>query len=85
MLQLQLRGGNIYDHSGVSMVLECVMKHSKSTTVGSSTVAETTKPNKDFTNFIGQMNEKYNFVGCVLGLSKNSSPNGMVYSHILYH
>lgn len=80
MLQLQLRGGNIYDHSGVSMVLECVMKHSKSSSavMQTSVGTEASKLNKEFTNFIGQMNEKYNFVGNVLGLSKSLTPHGMV-------
>jgi phosphatidylinositol 4-kinase len=77
MLQLQQRGDNIYNHSGTSMVLECVMKYSKPR----SDLPDSTRPDcikKDFSNFIGQMNEKYNYVGIVEGLRKNLTESVLV-------
>ena len=78
MLQLQQRGENIYDHSGASMMLECVMKHSRprADTESLDTASLHRRPDcvkKDFSNFIGLMNEKYNYVGIVQGLCKNMS------------
>lgn len=78
MLQLQLKGDNIYNHSGISMVLECVMKYSKPRSDAESldTASLIRRPDcvkKDFSNFIGQMNEKYNYVGIVQGLCKSST------------
>jgi phosphatidylinositol 4-kinase len=78
MLQLQQNGDNIYDHSGVSMVLECVMKYSKPRAEAESldSASLTRRPDcvkKDFSSFVGQMNEKYNYVGIMQGLCKNSN------------
>ena len=77
MLQLQQQGENIYNHSGVSMMLECVMKYSKPRADAESLDSASLyrRPDcvkKDFSNFIGQMNEKYNYAGIVQGLCKNS-------------
>lgn len=76
MLQLQLQGSNIYNHAGISMVLECVMKFAKPRDEAKLLDPATLnrRPDcfkKDFSNFIGQMNEKYNFVGVVRGLSES--------------
>lgn len=83
MLQLQQRGDNINNHSGTSMVLECVMKYSKAR--GDVEMLDTAslsrRPDcikKDFSNFIGLMNEKYNYVGIVEGLRKNLSETQLV-------
>lgn len=70
MLKLRQRGENIYDHSGVSMILECVMKHSRPRADAESLDAGALhrRPNcikMDFSNFVGQMNEKYNYTGYV--------------------
>ena len=78
MLQLQQKGENIYNHSGVSMMLDCVMKYSKPRADAESldTQSLLRRPDcvkKDFSSFIGQMNEKYNYVGIVQGLCKNNS------------
>ena len=78
MLQLQQNGDNIYDHSGVSMVLECVMKYSKPRAEAESldSASLIRRPDcvkKDFSSFVGQMNEKYNYVGIMQGLCKNSN------------
>lgn len=59
-------------------MLECVMKYSKPRSDAESldTQSLLRRPDcvkKDFTSFIGQMNEKYNYVGIVQGLCKNSS------------
>lgn len=77
MLQLQLRGENVYSHSGVSMMLDCLMKYSKPRadieSLDSATLNR--RPDcikKDFAGFIGQMNEKYNFVGVVQGMLSKS-------------
>ena len=78
MLQLQQRGENIYNHAGVSMVLECVMAYSKPRAGADAldTASINRRPDcviKDFSSFIGQMNEKYNYAGVVQGLCKNST------------
>lgn len=56
MLQLQQRGDNIYNHSGTSMVLECVMKYSKPRSDVELLDTASRRPDcikKDFANFIG--------------------------------
>ena len=78
MLQLQQRGENIYNHAGVSMVLECVMMYSKPRAGADAldTASLNRRPDcvlKDFSSFIGQMNEKYNYAGIVQGLCKNAN------------
>ncbi len=77
MLRLRQQGENIYDHSGVSMVLECVMKHSRprseAEALDSTTLVRRPHCIKmDFTNFVGQMNEKYNYTGIVGFLIPNN-------------
>lgn len=76
MLQLQQRGEDIYNHAGVSMMLECVMKHSRPRADAESldAVSLQRRPDcvkRDFSSFVGQMNEKYTYAGIVQGLRKN--------------
>ncbi len=83
MLQLQQKGENIYNHSGVSMMLECVMKYSKPRPDAESLDSQSLqrRPDcvkKDFSSFIGQMNEKYTYVGIVQGLCKHNSETQVV-------
>ncbi|CAF0782495.1 unnamed protein product [Brachionus calyciflorus] len=83
MLQLQLNGEDIYNHSGISMVLECVMKYSKLRSDASAldTASLGRRPDcvkKDFQNFIGQMNEKYTYVGLVQGICKSLTEQEIV-------
>lgn len=83
MLQLQQKGDNIYNHSGVSMVLDCVMKFSKPRADAEQldSASLTRRPDcvkKDFSNFIGLMNEKYNYAGIVQGLCENLSDEKIV-------
>lgn len=85
MLQLQQQGEDIYNHSGVSMMLECVMKYSKPRADAESLDSASLfrRPDcvkKDFSNFIGQMNEKYTYAGIVQGLCKNSSDQSIIAS-----
>lgn len=85
MLQLQLNGNDIYNHSGISMALECIMKYSKlrSDTITLDSGSSIRRPDcikKDFPNFVGQMNEKYNFVGIVQGMCKSLNHNDIVQS-----
>jgi hypothetical protein len=85
MLQLQQQGDNIYQHTGVSMVLECVMKYSKLRTENEQldSTSLSRRPDcvkKDFSSFIGQMNEKYNYVGVVQGLCKTMNDSMVVKS-----
>lgn len=55
------------------------MRHSKSSMEASAaSAAASCRLNREFTSFIGQMNEKYNFVGVVRGLSKSMNGSGMV-------
>ena len=59
MLQLQMRGDNVYSHSGVSMVLECLMRYSKPRADIESldTTTLQRRPDcikKDFSSFIGK-------------------------------
>lgn len=73
MLQLQQRGDDIDNHSGVNMVLEVVMQVSKSNmdADGFDASLSQRRPDcvrRDFSAFITQMNEKYNFVGIVKGM-----------------
>jgi phosphatidylinositol 4-kinase len=60
MLQLQIHGDNIYTHSGMSMVLECLVKFSKPRSdiesLDSATLQR--RPDcikKDFSSFIGNL------------------------------
>ena len=85
MLQIQLKGNDIYNHSGISMVLECIMKYSKFRTNisgldSSSSIRRPDCIKKDFPNFVGQMNEKYNYVGIVQGMCRSLSNNEIVQS-----
>lgn len=78
MLQLQQKGEDVYMHAGVSMMLECVMKYSKPRADVESLDSQSLsrRPDcvkKDFSSFIGQMNEKYTYVGIVQGLFKNNA------------
>lgn len=76
MLQLQKNGGNIYDHSGVNMVLDVVMQYSKPKVDGEtldSTLHRRQKcDQRNFAAFIGQMNEKYNYIGLIQGMLENN-------------
>jgi phosphatidylinositol 4-kinase len=83
MLHLQLKGENIYNHSGVSMVLDCLMKYSKpkSNIESLDSTSLSRRPDcikKDFGSFISQMNERYNYVGVVQGLMKVMNMNALV-------
>ncbi len=82
MIQLQLKGDNINSHAGISMVLDCVMKNSKLLTADTVVSAESSRRpecmRKDFVTFIGKMNEKYNYVGIVLGMCKNLNDSSLV-------
>ncbi len=67
MLNLQLSGDNIYNHSGLSMVLECLVKFSKPRFDVESldSVTLQRRPDwikKDFTSFIGNFLSIYYFV-----------------------
>lgn len=83
MLQLQQSGEDLYNHAGVSMMLECVMKHSKPRPDAESldTASLNRRPDcvkRDFSSFIGQMNEKYTYAGIVQGLRKNVTDANIV-------
>ena len=73
MLQLQQRGDDVNNHAGVNMVLEAVMQFSapsSSDADGIEASLNQRRPEcvrRDFSAFITQMNDKYNFVGIVKG------------------
>ena len=73
-----MSSSNVYTHSGVSMVVECVMKYSKPRSEAESLDSSslTRRPEcvkRDFSSFFSQMNEKNCYVGIVRGLSKSLS------------
>ena len=83
MLQLQQKGEDVHNHSGVSMMLDCVQKFSKPRADAESLDQQSLqrRPDcvkKDFASFIGQMNEKYTYAGIVQGLCKNNSDSQVV-------
>ena len=61
-----MSSSNVYTHSGVSMVVECVMKDSKPRSEAESRRPECVK--RDFSSFFSQMNEKNCYVGIEIQL-----------------